>query len=41
MGDLVSVGNFGQGEKWLPGIVIWRTSPVSFCNTMDKGQGLG
>ena len=37
MGDLVSVRNFGQGEKWLPGVVIRRTGPVSFCNTMDKG----
>ena len=37
MGDLVPVHNFGQGGKWLPGVVIRRTGPVSLCFVMDKG----
>ena len=37
VGDLVSVCNFGQGDKWLPGVVIKRTGPVSFCVAMDQG----
>ena len=37
VGDLVSVRNFGQGDKWLPGVVIERTGPVSCCVAMDNG----
>jgi len=37
VGDLVSVRNFGQGDKWLPGVVIERTGPVSSCVAMDNG----
>ena len=37
VGGLVSVRNFGQGDKWLPGVVIKRTGPVSFCVAMDQG----
>ena len=37
VGDLVSVRSFGQGDQWLPGVVIKRTGPVSFCVAMDQG----
>lgn len=37
-GNRVYVCNFGSGEKWLPGVILEKTGPVSFRITLEDGR---
>ena len=38
MGDKVYSKNFGQGPKWMPGVIAESTGPVSFLVRLGSGQ---
>nr|XP_050037752.1 uncharacterized protein K02A2.6-like [Dermacentor andersoni] len=40
VGESVLVRNFRRGAKWLPGIVLGRTGPVSYRVRVETGRGV-
>ena len=38
LNDSVSIVNFAKGPKWLPGVIVDQTGPVSFHIRLDDGR---
>jgi len=38
VGDHVFVRNYHQGDKWLPGVLLKKTGPVSFTAKLADGR---
>ena len=36
--ETVYVGNFGPGQKWMPGTIVATTGPVSYCVLLEDGR---